>query len=214
MLIAAKGTECNPGMTADENAEEGSVSFCTSSPRLLCRTVAPMSVSKGAGLDVYPPDVHYYKTESNVEVLLHATAAAACTSMARAVFEASEAAIKAKDSFTLVLSGGSLLTALSSLIALKGAKWSWEKFHIFFVVRICVSTCFQELWCFGAEPSRSVLFAPGQKVAAAQSVCTRHHGLPLSFMTPKQHANVQMHADLVCSTCLSAISSQFALCNY
>jgi hypothetical protein len=95
-----------------------------------------MSVSKGAGLDVYPPDVHYYKTEANIEVLLHATAAAACTTMARAVFEASETAIKAKDSFTLVLSGGSLLTALSSLITLKGAKWNWEKFHIFFVVRI------------------------------------------------------------------------------
>ena len=77
--------------------------------------VAPVSISKGqsprAGLDVYPPEVAYYSKEGDVHVLLHATAGIAAKSLARVVVDASEAAIKAKDSFTLDRAEGPRLQA-------------------------------------------------------------------------------------------------------
>lgn len=95
--------------------------------------VAPVSVSKGAGLDVYPPEVAYYSKEGDVHVLLHATAGLVAKSLARLVVEASETAIKAKGSFTLVLSGGSLPSYLSALLSYKGTI-QWDK------VRVCEAT--------------------------------------------------------------------------
>lgn len=92
--------------------------------------VAPVSVSKGAGLEVYPPEVAYYSKEGDVHVLLHATAGIAAKSLARQVVDASEAAIKAKGSFTLVLSGGSLTTQLSALLSHKGTI-QWDKVCVF-----------------------------------------------------------------------------------
>lgn len=95
-------------------------------------TVAPVSTSKGAGLDVYPPAVAYNNKEGNIQAVLHAGAPAAANTLAKAVVEASEAAIKAKGSFTLVLSGGSLPNALTPLLSYKGTI-KWDKFFIFFV---------------------------------------------------------------------------------
>ena len=95
--------------------------------------VAPVSVSKGAGINVYPPEVAYYDREGDVQVILHATASVANNTLARTVVEASEAAIKAKGSFTLVLSGGSLPSLLGPLAAYNKSSVSWDKFHIFFV---------------------------------------------------------------------------------
>lgn len=96
--------------------------------------VAPVSVSKGAGLDVYPPEVSYFSKEGeDVEVVLHATAAVAQNTLARLVVEASEAAIKAKGTFTLVLSGGSLPSLLGPLATYTKSKVQWEKFYVFFV---------------------------------------------------------------------------------
>ena len=104
-------------------------------------TVAPVSVSKGAGLDVYPPEVAYYSKEGDVQVLLHATAGAAANSLARHIVEASEAAIKAKGSFTLVLSGGSLLKSLAALLSYKGTI-QWDKVsHTHAETSSCTSCC-------------------------------------------------------------------------
>jgi 6-phosphogluconolactonase len=95
--------------------------------------VAPVSTSSGAGMNVYPPEVAYYsKPGEGINVMLHATATAAASSLAKIVAEASEAAIKAKGSFTLVLSGGSLPSSLSTLLTYKG-NIQWDKFHILFV---------------------------------------------------------------------------------
>jgi 6-phosphogluconolactonase len=93
--------------------------------------VAPISTSKGPGLDVYPITVPYYSAEGDAVVMLHATSAAAGNSIVKAVVEASEAAIKAKGSFTLVLSGGSLINALAPLVDNKALQW--DKTHVFFV---------------------------------------------------------------------------------
>lgn len=95
--------------------------------------VAPLSTSKGAGINVYPPEVAYYDKEGDVQVILHATSSVATQTLARAVVEASEAAIKSKGSFTLVLSGGSLPSLLGPLAAYSKGPVAWDKFHIFFV---------------------------------------------------------------------------------
>lgn len=94
--------------------------------------VAPVSTSSGAGVGVYPPEVAYYSKEGNIQAVLHATEAAAANTLAKAVIEASEAAIKAKGSFTLVVSGGSLPGQLSTLANTK-APVQWGKFYVFFV---------------------------------------------------------------------------------
>lgn len=68
-------------------------------------------------------------------MVLHATPAAAVNGLTRLVTEAAVSAIKAKGSFTLVLSGGSLLKQLAQLAvpAQKGSpSIAWDKVHIFF----------------------------------------------------------------------------------
>ena len=109
--------------------------------------VAPVSVSKGAGLDVYPPEVAYYSKEGDVQVMLHATAGAAANSLAKLVVEASEAAIKAKGSFTLVLSGGSLPGYLAALLTFKGAV-QWDKARF----TPCIHVPYQHALKLGISP--------------------------------------------------------------
>lgn len=93
-------------------------------------TVAPVSTSTGAGVGV-PDHVFTYPTaEGNAQVVVYATAKNAAAGLARSVAEAAEAAIKAKGSFTLVLSGGSLLNMLSSVAEAKGADFS--RWWVFF----------------------------------------------------------------------------------
>jgi 6-phosphogluconolactonase len=67
-------------------------------------TVAPISTSKGPGIDV---GVHQfqYPGEANAQVVVYATAKNASAGLAKSVVEAAAAAIKEKGSFTLVLSG-------------------------------------------------------------------------------------------------------------
>eukprot|EP00798_Chlamydomonas_sp_ICE-L_P031565 gene31565-6753_t len=84
-------------------------------------TVAPTSVSKGAGLGVYPPDVAY------PTYFLEATAKSLRTSAAP---KFPTKAVEQKGVFSLVISGGSLPKMLGSL---SSAPIQWDKTHIFFV---------------------------------------------------------------------------------
>ncbi|KAI8473518.1 MAG: hypothetical protein J3K34DRAFT_410985 [Monoraphidium minutum] len=92
-------------------------------------TIAPISTSKGAGLDV---DEHQfqYPGEGNTQVVIFATPKNATKGVAKLVAEAAAAAITAKGSFTLVLSGGSALGMLGGLEESKGLDWSkvWVAF--------------------------------------------------------------------------------------
>lgn len=92
--------------------------------------VAPVSTSKGAGIDVAPP-VFEYPGAANTQVVVYATPKSASAGLAKAVAAAASAAIKAKGTFTLVLSGGSLISSIAGLADTKGIDWS--KWHIFFV---------------------------------------------------------------------------------
>jgi hypothetical protein len=67
-------------------------------------TIAPISTSKGPGIDV-PPHQFQYPGEANAQVVVYATQKNAAAGLAKAVVEAAAAAIKEKGSFTLVLSG-------------------------------------------------------------------------------------------------------------
>jgi 6-phosphogluconolactonase len=67
-------------------------------------TIAPISTSKGPGIDV-PPHQFQYPGEANAQVVVYATQKNAAAGLAKAVVEAAAAAIKDKGSFTLVLSG-------------------------------------------------------------------------------------------------------------
>lgn len=70
-------------------------------------TVAPISTSKGPGIDIEEHQFQY-ADEANAKVVVYATAKNAAAGLARSVVEAAAAAIKAKGSFTLVLSGESV----------------------------------------------------------------------------------------------------------
>lgn len=91
--------------------------------------VAPITTSKGPGLDVAVHEFQYHEAETEVSIVLHATQAVAVNAVTRAVTEASEAAIKEKGSFTVALSGGSLSSQLAPLANAKGVQW--DKFHVF-----------------------------------------------------------------------------------
>jgi hypothetical protein len=64
------------------------------------------------------------------QVIVYATPKNASKGLARLISESAAAAIKAKGSFTLVLSGGSVLSTLSGLV---DSKIDWSKVWVFFV---------------------------------------------------------------------------------
>lgn len=67
----------------------------------------------------------------NADVVQFASGDAGAQGIARLVQQAAEDAVKQKGSFTLVLSGGSLLKGLTPLASIKGMDWS--KWHVFYV---------------------------------------------------------------------------------
>jgi 6-phosphogluconolactonase len=93
-------------------------------------TVAPISTSTGPGEGVAEPMFHY-ADEGAAQVVIYATPKAAATGLVRMLSEAAAAAIKAKGSFTLVLSGGSLVNSLAALADAKGAEF--DKWWVFWV---------------------------------------------------------------------------------
>jgi len=93
--------------------------------------VAPMSTSKGPGVDLVPHQFQYTSIEGDASIVLFFSKAGLAQGVVKAVLEAADAAIAAKGSFTLVLSGGSLLNLLSGLVGKKEP--AWDKWHIFYV---------------------------------------------------------------------------------
>lgn len=134
--------------------------------------VAPVSVSKGPGIDVTPHQFQYHTTESEVGVVLHTTAANAAKGIVKSVVDAYGAAVKAKGSFTLVLSGGSLLSNLSGLAAAKGIDWS--KVHVFYVDERNVPHSSADSNHKGAVDSFL-----GKVAIPAENVFAIHEGLPV-----------------------------------
>ena len=92
---------------------------------------APVSTSKGADLGGIPHAFHYADKEVDANVVQFNNADVGAQGIARLVQQAADDAIKQKGSFTLVLSGGSLLKGLTPLASIKGMEWS--KWHIFYV---------------------------------------------------------------------------------
>ncbi|GBF94076.1 6-phosphogluconolactonase [Raphidocelis subcapitata] len=91
--------------------------------------IAPISTSKGAGLGVEAHQFQY-PGEGNAQVVVFATPKNASKGLSKLIAASAAAAIAAKGSFTLVLSGGSVLNTLSALAEVKGVDWSkwWVAF--------------------------------------------------------------------------------------
>lgn len=93
--------------------------------------VAPLSTSKGPGDGNVPHVFQYHSEESNVAVVQHGNIDAASHALAAMVQAAAAKAVEEKGSFTLVLSGGSLLKSLAKLTSTGSVDFS--KWWIFFV---------------------------------------------------------------------------------
>lgn len=93
--------------------------------------IAPVSTSKGAGIDVQEHIFTYPDGEYSAQILLYTQASAAYTGLGKLTADAAAKAISEKGSFTLVLSGGSLISGLSGLLGSKNVDWS--KWWVFFV---------------------------------------------------------------------------------
>jgi len=91
--------------------------------------VAPLSTSKGPGTGE-PHKFFYPEGPADVGVIAYGTAAAATGQLARLVAGESAKAIATKGSFTIALTGGSLLKALGSLAGSSSVEWA--KWHVFF----------------------------------------------------------------------------------
>jgi 6-phosphogluconolactonase len=92
--------------------------------------IAPLSTSKGPGEGGEPHQFYYPDGDADVGVIAYGTPAGANAQIAKLVAGEAAKAIKAKGAFTLVLTGGSLLKSLGTLVGAKGVDWA--KWHIFF----------------------------------------------------------------------------------
>lgn len=92
--------------------------------------LAPLSKSKGPGVDIAPLYFTYPDTTTDTAVIVHDTAFSAAAGLADAVAEASAEAIARKGSFTIALSGGSLVKSLASLVGRKDIDFS--KWYVLF----------------------------------------------------------------------------------
>lgn len=95
-------------------------------------SLAPLSNSKGPGVDIAPMYFTYPGKESEkTNVVVYENGFAAANGLADAVAEASAKAIRNKGSFTVALSGGSLVKSLSALVGRNDVDFS--KWYVFFV---------------------------------------------------------------------------------
>lgn len=92
--------------------------------------LAPLSKSKGPGIDIAPMYFTYPDTTTDTQVVVHETAFSAAAGLADAVAKASAEAIARKGSFTIALSGGSLVKSLSGLVGREDVDFS--KWYVLF----------------------------------------------------------------------------------
>ena len=78
--------------------------------------VAPLSTSKGPGVDIHPLYFVYPQGETETQVIVHENGFSAAQGLADIIANASARAVADKGSFTLALSGGSLVKSLSALV--------------------------------------------------------------------------------------------------
>ena len=93
--------------------------------------LAPLSASKGPGADIRPLDFLYPAGGADTAVAVYDNDFAAAAGLADLVAAASAEAVARKGSFTLALSGGSLLKALGALAGRPGVDFS--KWWVLFV---------------------------------------------------------------------------------
>ena len=93
--------------------------------------LAPLSKSQGPGIDIAPMYFTYPSGESEVEVIVHDSEFSAANGLAELVARASAASIASKGSFTIALSGGSLVKSLEGLVG--RADIDFSKWWVLFV---------------------------------------------------------------------------------
>lgn len=79
-------------------------------------TLAPLSKSKGPGVDIDPLYFSYPSEKAETQVAIYENDFAAATGLADMIAEASAAAIAEKGSFVIALSGGSLIRSLEAVV--------------------------------------------------------------------------------------------------
>jgi len=86
--------------------------------------LAPLSKSRGPGIDIAPLYFKYPSNETEIDVVIHENSFSASNGLAGLVAEASAKAIAEKGSFTIALSGGSLVKSLSALVGRTDVEFS------------------------------------------------------------------------------------------
>lgn len=125
--------------------------------------LAPLSSSKGPGIDIHPQYFTYPAGESEVDVIIYDNEFAAANGLADTIARASAAAIAAKGSFTIALSGGSLVRALEGLVGRSEIDFSrW--------------------WVVFVDERVVPLSSPDSNFAAAQEALLRKVPIPASHV--------------------------------
>ena len=125
--------------------------------------LAPLSQSKGPGINIAPQYFAYPSGEYEIDVAIHDSAFSAATGLADLVARASSTAIAAKGSFTIALSGGSLVKTLEGLVGRSDIDFS--RWWVMFVDERVVS-----------------LSSPDSNYAAAQESLLRKVPIPASHV--------------------------------
>eukprot|EP00890_Picochlorum_soloecismus_P001665 jgi/Picsp_1/249/NSC_00248-R1_6-phosphogluconolactonase-like protein len=86
--------------------------------------LAPLSKSRGPGIDIAPMYFKYPSHGTETDVVIHENGFSASNGLAGLVAEASAKAIAEKGSFTIALSGGSLVKSLSALVGRTDVEFS------------------------------------------------------------------------------------------
>ena len=72
-------------------------------------SVAPIATSKGPGIDIAPLYFTYPAAETPIGVVVYKDGKAAATGLAELILAAGQEALSAKGTFSIALSGGSLI---------------------------------------------------------------------------------------------------------
>lgn len=123
-----------PNNGRDEGRSVGGVPPVMGAHVMPSGAVAPLSVSKGPGVDITPHQFQYPSVDGDVDILMHFPQDGLRQGLTRKVLEEAEAAIAQRGAFTLVLSGGSLPNLLSGLADPKQAAGAaFDKWYVMYV---------------------------------------------------------------------------------